>query len=285
MDKTCSVNKKAKEKKSSSSKKLSLSNQKETVEQPHVENSFTIEKEKARQENRLKLEEERRIEKQTAFERCSKLIRKKEVVFDREFLYEMNQVPLVSDDIFERENRNKLYDEKELELAGKYLCGRVDSKLESIFYPSVTKIISIADQAGYERLLNWKLEKCDLLGFEGFQLQNKEMRDKGNLFHKSVEAILRKEELPLINKEFDMEKSIENIRKLIQSEFDNKYELIESKVVHPKLAYGGRFDCLAYYKNELCLIDWKWTTEPKQREDLFMYPVQLAAYAGILNFF
>jgi len=277
LDKKPPVYKKSKEKKATTS---SLADQKELTDL-HVDIQFSKEQEKTRQENRHKLEEERRIEKKNAFERCLKLIRKKEVFFDREFLYEMNQMPLVSDDIFERENRNKLYDEKELELASKHLIRAAESRQQSDFYyPSVTKIISIADQSGYERLLKWKLDTCDRLGFDGFQLQSKEMKDKGNLFHKSVESFLKKEDLPEINKQFEMEKSIDNVKKLIQSEFHNKYELIESKVVHTKLAYEGRFDCLAYYNNELCLIDWKWTTQPKQRDDLFMYPVQLAAYTG-----
>ena len=88
-------------------------------------------------------------------------------------------------------------------------------------------------------------------------------RDRGSLFHKLVECIFKDEPLPKINPDFEMEHSIETTKKLIHSEFQRKYELIESRVVHRSLAYEGRFDCLAYYKNELCLIDWKWSTEPK----------------------
>ena len=133
LDKEPSDKKKKKERKSPNGDKkeptkLKLINE---TDQPLAE--FQL---KVREENLAKLEEERRLEKKTTFERFLKLINRQEVNFDKDFLNVMNQVPLISDDMLQQENRNKLYDQKELELAGKFLL-KTPNKSE-YFFPSVS---------------------------------------------------------------------------------------------------------------------------------------------------
>lgn len=133
LDKEPSDKKKKKERKSPNGDKkeptkLKLINE---TDQPLAE--FQL---KVCEENLAKLEEERRLEKKTTFERFLKLINRQEVNFDKDFLNVMNQVPLISDDMLQQENRNKLYDQKELELAGKFLL-KTPNKSE-YFFPSVS---------------------------------------------------------------------------------------------------------------------------------------------------
>ncbi len=59
---------------------------------------------------------------------------------------------------------------------------------------------------------------------------------------------------------------------------------VESGVVSSELGFAGTVDCIAIYKGELCVIDWK-TSKKKKRslKSCYDYPVQLSAYAGAVN--
>ncbi|KAG8042504.1 hypothetical protein G9C98_005138 [Cotesia typhae] len=59
--------------------------------------------------------------------------------------------------------------------------------------------------------------------------------------------------------------------------------LIESHVVHPTLGYRGIFDCVASYRGNLCLIDWKKSEKIKTLSSIYDSPLQLSAYIGALN--
>lgn len=229
-----------------------------------------------RQENLKNLEYQRKNEKIKAFQRCLTLI--KNGKFNNTFLAHLNKVPLVSQEMIESNEISEYYDEEEYEWAKQKL---IDSNPnESMrYYPSVSTILSVGDDKKYEFLLKWKLDEMDRLGYQGFLDKNEETKQKGTDFHNAVENILRKQPLP--DYKTNINKSIESLQKLLKDDFDNKYVLIESKVCHNQLAYQGRIDCLAYYKNELCLIDWKRSDKPKEdKSSLFEYPVQLAAYLG-----
>jgi genome maintenance exonuclease 1 len=59
---------------------------------------------------------------------------------------------------------------------------------------------------------------------------------------------------------------------------------LEFPIVHRALGYAGTADCLAVYKGDLCLFDWKTAAQPKNSlQDCYDYPLQLAAYAGAIN--
>lgn len=71
---------------------------------------------------------------------------------------------------------------------------------------------------------------------------------------------------------YDVFKDIENV------------VAVESGVSHGLLEYAGTVDCIAMFRDKLCLIDWK--TSKRKRKTLKSchdYPVQLAAYAAAVN--
>ena len=59
---------------------------------------------------------------------------------------------------------------------------------------------------------------------------------------------------------------------------------IESGVIHQPLGYAGTVDCIAEFRNKICLIDWKTSKRRKTSwRSCYDYPVQLVAYAAAVN--
>lgn len=54
---------------------------------------------------------------------------------------------------------------------------------------------------------------------------------------------------------------------------------MEGALYSDKLKLAGRVDCIAEYENELAIIDFKSSTEPKKREWIENYIAQECAYA------
>lgn len=59
----------------------------------------------------------------------------------------------------------------------------------------------------------------------------------------------------------------------------NNIHVLEGALYSDKLQLAGRVDCIAEYENELAVIDFKTSTEPKKREWIEDYFAQECAYA------
>lgn len=59
----------------------------------------------------------------------------------------------------------------------------------------------------------------------------------------------------------------------------NNIHVLEGALYSDKLKLAGRVDCIAEYENELAIIDFKTSTEPKKREWIDNYIAQECAYA------
>ena len=59
----------------------------------------------------------------------------------------------------------------------------------------------------------------------------------------------------------------------------NNIHVLEGALYSDKLKLAGRVDCIAEYENELAIIDFKSSTEPKKRDWIENYVAQECAYA------
>ncbi|KAM9476611.1 mitochondrial genome maintenance exonuclease 1 [Clarias gariepinus] len=151
--------------------------------------------------------------------------------------------------------------------------------------PSVTKILQKTMSAQQRFYLDrWKKRKIAELGVEGFKEYSENLFAQGKLLHVAVEGILTGE-----NNLNEDGVCLESVSGYLQSlshilEDVTGVKAIESVVQHQPLQYLGVVDCVAKYKNSLCVIEWKTSEKPKP----FLYstydnPLQVAAYIGALN--
>ncbi|XP_060728019.1 mitochondrial genome maintenance exonuclease 1 [Tachysurus vachellii] len=151
--------------------------------------------------------------------------------------------------------------------------------------PSVTQILkktmSVQQMFYLER---WKKKMIAELGVEGFNEYINNLFTQGKLFHAAVEGILTGEN----NLNEDGE-CVEKVSGYLQSishvlEDVTGVKAIESVVLHEPLQYLGIVDCVAVYKNSLCVIEWKTSERPKPfLHNTYDNPLQVVAYIGALN--
>ncbi|KAG7334299.1 hypothetical protein KOW79_002706 [Hemibagrus wyckioides] len=151
--------------------------------------------------------------------------------------------------------------------------------------PSVTAILQktmSVQQTFY--LERWKKRMIAELGVEGFKEYTNHLFTQGKLLHVAVEEILTGE------KDLNEDgKCLENVSGYLQSisgvlEDVTGVKAIESVVLHKPLQYLGIVDCVAIYKNSLCVIEWKTSEKPKPfLHNTYDNPLQVVAYIGALN--
>ncbi|XP_053978369.1 uncharacterized protein LOC128876218 [Hylaeus volcanicus] len=146
--------------------------------------------------------------------------------------------------------------------------------------PSVTHILRETMSAQSKRALEiWKENMIKKLGQEQFDIFCKELLVNGKLFHTCVEnTLLQKEiEIPLkVEPTYNSVKSVLNDVQTVKN--------LEAYVMHPNLRYKGVVDCIACYRDKVCVIDWKQSEKRKSTlASTYDAPVQLAAYVGALN--
>ncbi|KAG8444029.1 hypothetical protein GDO86_009283 [Hymenochirus boettgeri] len=150
--------------------------------------------------------------------------------------------------------------------------------------PSVTRILQRTmpmEQAFY--LERWKQRMILELGEQGFTEYTAALFSQGKLFHAQLEDLLlslgdssRKQE----SEEYKgYLASVQHILTDIAG-----VKSLESAVYHSELQYLGLVDCVAEYRENLCVIDWKTSEKPKPHlRNTFDNPLQIAAYIGAIN--
>ena len=152
-----------------------------------------------------------------------------------------------------------------------------DIKSEKL--PSVTTILSATQSEEKTASLNaWRQR----VGVKKAALITKEASDRGTSMHSILEDYMIKGQLDLVP---------ENVLphnmaiQIIQNGLSNvtEYYGLEAVLYYPGL-YAGATDVVGVHKGEDAIIDFKQTNQPKKREWIEDYCLQLAAYAMAHNF-
>ncbi|NXL86857.1 MGME1 exonuclease, partial [Alectura lathami] len=151
--------------------------------------------------------------------------------------------------------------------------------------PSVTRVLqqTIPPQQAFY-LERWKQKMVQELGKDGFAEYTKNLFLQGELFHAALESIFLPEEMA--TKEQREDAAISGYLSSVQHVLKDVSEVkaLESAVHHETLQYLGLVDCVAKYRGQLCVIDWKTSEKPKPfLQSTFDNPLQVAAYIGAIN--
>ena len=159
----------------------------------------------------------------------------------------------------------------------------LDSCFPASNFPSVTRVLSATmSEASISSLEKWKEKMKEELGEVGFVQHQRQLFHRGSLLHRHIAHFLAEGQfLDSVPTE------IEGLWKSLTSVFPDieKVKLLEKHITHPFLCYKGVADCVASYKNEVVVIDWKTSSKQKpSMNELYDEPIQAAAYAGALNY-
>ncbi|XP_063184119.1 mitochondrial genome maintenance exonuclease 1 isoform X3 [Chroicocephalus ridibundus] len=146
--------------------------------------------------------------------------------------------------------------------------------LQKTKMPSVTRILqqTMSPQQVFY-LERWKQKMIQELGKDGFEE-----------YTKTLESIFLSEEVTTKEQREDVAisgylSSVQHVLKDV-----SEVKALESAVQHETLQYLGLVDCVAKYRGQLCVIDWKTSEKPKPfLKNTFDNPLQVAAYIGAIN--
>ena len=160
-----------------------------------------------------------------------------------------------------------------------FINGKRHYDIKSEKLPSVTTIISATESPEKTASLDaWRQR----VGVKEAALITKEASDRGTSMHSILEDYMIKGQLDLVP---------ENVLphnmaiQIIQNGLSNvtEYYGLEAVLYYPGL-YAGATDVVGVHKGEDAIIDFKQTNQPKKREWIEDYCLQLAAYAMAHNF-
>lgn len=157
---------------------------------------------------------------------------------------------------------------------------------DGLEFPSVTKILSATMPASSQFILDkWKESMILKLGVAGFNKYQQETFERGRILHALLASYLLGQGDPadkVIEKEIVMN-LWKSIQKVVKDKISN-VRLVEHIVTHSDMKYRGIVDCVAYYEDELVVIDFKTAEKPKKNiASLYDNPLQVTAYCGAIN--
>ena len=134
-------------------------------------------------------------------------------------------------------------------------------------YPSVT---TITGQATAEGIRQWRLR----VGEEEANRVSGRASARGTRIHQYCEDYLRGKIFEADMFDLQMFNSI----KFLLDQIDNIH-CLETPLYSDHLQVAGTVDCIAEFQGKLTVIDFKTASKPKDRDDIYHYFMQCAAYA------
>lgn len=155
---------------------------------------------------------------------------------------------------------------------------------DNLDIPSVTKVLSATMPAASQFILEkWKESMIKKLGVAGFNKYQQDTFERGRILHALLASYLLGQGDP---QEIDKEVVVnlwKSIHRVVKDKISN-VRLVEHIVTHPEMNYRGIVDCVAFYEDELVVIDFKTAEKPKKDiASLYDNPLQVTAYCGAIN--
>jgi hypothetical protein len=138
----------------------------------------------------------------------------------------------------------------------------------------LVSITSVTSHFNREIFNNWRKK----VGEEEAQKITKAATARGTDMHSLVENYLDNKDLPPVAPMADF------LFKIAKTELNciNNIYALEGSLYSKQLGIAGTVDCIAEYKGELAIIDFKTSKKPKPREWIEHYFVQCMAYGCML---
>jgi genome maintenance exonuclease 1 len=135
-------------------------------------------------------------------------------------------------------------------------------------FPSVTTVVGHEKRKKYK---TWREENSK---------ESQRVCDRGTLLHSTIESYLLNEHIDL-----KQESPVFDLFNLIKKEVDHITDVyaIETFLWGKTVGLAGRVDCIAKYKGEPSVIDFKASTMPKKKVDIENYFCQATAYSLMLQ--
>ncbi|XP_059157293.1 uncharacterized protein LOC131941794 [Physella acuta] len=173
------------------------------------------------------------------------------------------------------------------------VCKSCDQKLSDFksavqqlnlrYLPSVKSILNKTSPDINKFYLNrWREKMISELGEEGFKKHQEVIIKKGCNLHENIKNYLSGKPISELHIMADNEghwASLQTAFKLI-----SEVKALETNILHPLLHYKGVLDCIAQYKDLLCVIDWKTSKKPRTTlKQTYDDPLQIVSYMGAVN--
>lgn len=144
-------------------------------------------------------------------------------------------------------------------------------------YPSITTVLSAFNK---KALFEWRQR----VGEEEANRISKAASSRGTKLHNVVEKYLLNEmsDMKLQMMMPDTKELFLKVKPFLDTHIGDIYG-IEQPLFSDRLRIAGRCDCIAEWEGELSIIDWKTSTNPKDKDHIQNYFMQATGYAEMFE--
>lgn len=143
-------------------------------------------------------------------------------------------------------------------------------KVGDNLYPSITTILSDGDKP-------WLTDWRNSIGNKVADKITKHATDRGTAVHLMIEKLLNNDPNPMDKQTIEHKNEFLSLRLYLKK--INNIIAQETALWSDQLQIAGRVDCIGYYKDKLCIIDFKTSTNNKTEQQISDYKLQVAAYS------